>query len=286
MLKRLTIDDELIHSHDQDNIWLTSDEVDGFGVIGLRVNAYDKTGEDGGRVSSAYLESRLLKLGGRIRGASIPDYMLRRTNLQGLANPQRDANTLPIPRRIVFKTLDDVEYFVEGHITRFQLDSKNVNWAGFLIQVICPDPQIYVNNLITSDSVTRPVSGGVIYPVTYPAIYGESTGGVLVVNNPGNAYSWPILRLSGSMTNPSITHVQSGTVMQLYATLSSTDSVVIDMKEKTIVLNGTSPFLYTKTDISDWFSILPGENTFYFSTGSTTDTGTFSLSFYEARLGI
>lgn len=287
MIKSVVLDGLTLHSTTTEVPYsINKDGAKGLGELSNRISAYDRPGEDGGMVTAAFAGQRLVTLEGLVKGTDAASFTTNRRALQALSYIQRDSNGLPLPRRLTITTLDDEVVFVDAYVRKVMIGIEHNNFAPYMVELVCPDPQLFIDGLVSSGYVSRPALGGVVYPVTYPAIYEGSTGGYTTVTNDGNAGTWPVITLRGQMTNPSIRHAESGTVMQLNASLGASDYVIIDMKEKTIVLNGSSSYLYAKTDDSDWFSLVPGSNTVYFTTGVTSDVGTMEVELYSAVAGV
>lgn len=288
MLRSFAVDGYEIHDLTDVNpsSWVTPDGLDGFGQISLRVNTYDNPGEDGGTVSNILLSKRLLTIPGVVTGVDELAYMTNRRAFELACSVLRDGVGRPVPRLITFTTQDERHYFVYGHVQALNVLSQYNAWAVFQLQITCPDPQFFLAGQVTSGQIARPTGSGVTWPWSWPVNWGATTGGVVTVNNSGNAYTWPLVTFRGPATNPSVVHQESGTVMQLNTTLVAGDVVVVDMQAHTVVLNGTANLFGAATDDSDWFSIAPGNNTLTFSTGSTSDTGTVEVTFYSAVLAI
>lgn len=265
----------------------TLQELEGFDAPDVRLNAYEKPGEDGGRVSAAYYGNRTISLSGIVSGADAATYEQARRNLASVCRVRRDSSTgYPEPVTISFTSLAGTEYTVEAYIKSFKQTTDNIGFGRFLIVMVVPDPLLYgIDNLTTGQFGIR-VPGGVTYPITYPAIYGTSTGGTASVNNYGNADSWPILTIRGVATNPTIYAIELGKTFQLtLSATSASDVIVIDMANKTVLYNGGS-VLNAKSVDSEWFSLPSGITTFSFSSSSTSDTGTLEVTANPAYIGL
>lgn len=288
MLRRFAIDDYVLHDITDSTMqsWISPDGLEGLGRVDLRVNSYDNPGEDGGTVSNILLSKRLLTLPGVVTGDTETEFLTNRRTLEQNCSILRDGDGLPVARRLTFTTIDGNAYFVYGHVENLNVLTRENSWAAFQLQIVCPDAQLFIDTLVSSGALSRPSGSGVAWPWTWPVTWGTTTGGVVTVYNSGNASSWPTITFTGPATNPAVVHQESGTLFELNTTLVAGDSVVVDMKEHTVIKNGTTNLFSAKTDTSDWFSIAPGNNTLTYSTGVTTDTGTMEATFYSAVLGV
>lgn len=262
--------------------------VEGFDSAEFRVSEYDKPGEDGSNVSNQLLGSRLVNLPGYVRGADPAAFEANRRALLTAASITRDNFGFPVAHRCVFTTLSGTSYFFDALVNSKPVFT-NVTPVSckFLLQLTTPDPLIYGNTQVVSSPITRPTGGGFVLPVILPIVSSSQTGGSVVVANPGTATVKPVITITGPLSNPYISNAAAdGKYLQLNATLNSGDVVTVDMAEKTIVLNGSSNYLATRTSDSEWWGIAPGNNTISFSTAGTSDSGTMQVSFYPGYVGV
>lgn len=261
--------------------------MDGLEAPAFRVSQYDNPGESGVTVGSEFYSGRSITLIGEIAAPDVTTYASLRAALATACRIRKDSNSFPQAVTLQFTTMDGVSYYVNGYVTSFKNPFGLPTYSAFMIVFLVTDPMIYLAASSTSGLVSRPVGGGVIFPVTFPAIFSGGTGGTTSLSNAGNADTYPIIYLRGPLTNPSISNLTSGVVFQLnYTTTNVTDVITIDMKKKTVMLNGTTSLLAYKASGSDWFSLASGNNNIAFSTGASGDTGTMEVTFNSAYLGV
>lgn len=259
-----------------------------------RMNTIPNPGNDGAAVSSQFLDARLIELTGKIEGTSPAQFESLRQQLISSVAIQRDSNNYPQPVRISFTTLGGSSYYVDCYFNQpiIPLDGTPID-SSFLITAVAPDPFLYATTTLTSGVISPPSGGGYTVPMILPYISAAATGGSVVLNNAGSATAWPTLnsdgsggiRLTGPLTNPVITNVTTGTLLQLGSyTIASGDVVVIDMKKHTITINGLS-LISQKTATSDWWGLAPGNNTITLTTSSTSDTGSMTLAYNTPYIG-
>lgn len=262
-------------------------QADGLEAPAYRMSQYDNPGESGGTVSSTLYGTRVVTLAGEINAPDVATYETLRQNLAYAARIQLDSNSFPVPTQVSFTTLDGNSYFVNGYVQTFKHPLGYPTSSKFQVTLVVPDPMVYGSQLQSSGQVTVPVGGGATFPWIFPVTFGSTTGGVATITNGGNAYSWPILYIRGAVTNPRVYSLQAGRAVQLsYTTTQATDVIAIDMKNKTIVLNGSTNLLSAKSTDSQWFSLAPGTNTIQFTSSSTSDTGTLEVTAFNAFLGV
>jgi hypothetical protein len=140
----------------------------------------------------------------------------------------------------------------------------------------CPDPRYYDNTLQTATlAVTNAL--GRVYNRTYNLVYGFSTtGGSANVQNNGWATTYPVITLSGPITNPTVGNSTTGNYVTVTGSYNSTDIITVDLDSKLITVNGNAARNLV-TGTSTWFGALPGANAFYL-TGSGTVAGVTSAT--------
>ncbi|MDQ0672934.1 hypothetical protein QFZ36_000495 [Pseudarthrobacter siccitolerans] len=264
-------------------------DVDGLDAPPYRVTASENAGEDGGSVGAAFYGSRLVTLSGIVSATNAADYHQARRNLAYMCRIRKDSYGYPTMTPFSFTTLDGVAYTFSGQIKGFKVETKRPTYGKFFISIVCPDPAIY-GAAFTSGAVTRPSGGTVSFPLTFDTTFefGTGTGGSASIYNYGNADVWPIITLRGVGTSPYIYSASRGKNMKLnYTTTLSSDVIVIDMKNKTIVLNGTTNLLSYKDVDSDWFSVEAGVVTsVQFNTSASSDGMTMEVTGNVAYVGI
>lgn len=144
----------------------------------------------------------------------------------------------------------------------------------------CPDPRYYTNTLTTTSLIPTTVLGRT-YNRTYNLTYGGGSAGA-VINNVGNTTTYPVITITGPVTSPTIANNSTEQYITVNTTLGALDTLVIDLYEKTITLNG-SPARNLLAGNSQWFGAAPGDTLFQFTgssyTGATSATVTYRSAF-------
>jgi phage-related protein len=142
-------------------------------------------------------------------------------------------------------------------------------------------------------------------PRTYPRQYDVATDNLreygpigapnfVSIVNEGNYKSSPIIRVFGPVTNPRIELVDwDGKTsedpieeMSFVITLQAGEFLEINVKEKTVLLNGMTSRRGTMTFQSDWFMLRPGMNTLqYTALVAPGNTTVLDIEAYSAWLG-
>lgn len=262
-------------------------EAPGLEAPDYRVGSYEKPGEDGARVTSALYGARPFSISGEINALDAASHQLARQSLASAFRIQRDSFNYPKLTHITFTALDGGQYFLDAQVKSFKNPLGLPTTSNFIATLTAPDPAIYGATIQTTGQITVQTGGGVAFPLVFPLIFTAGTGGVGLLNNTGNMATWPIIYLRGALTNPRVYCVETGGLVQLaYTTLNTSDVIVIDMANHTVMLNGSINLLpYVSTD-SKWFSVAPGLNTYRFTTSSAGDPGTMEVTAYPAYIGV
>jgi hypothetical protein len=135
-----------------------------------------------------------------------------------------------------------------------------------------PDPKYYDDALQTA---SMPISNplGRTYNRVYPLLYGGgSSGSTTAVTNSGWATTYPIITVTGPITNPTVGNTTSQNFITVQGTYSNTDSVVIDLSQRLVTVNSVAARNLV-TGSSTWYGAAPGTSQFYL-TGTATLAGT------------
>jgi hypothetical protein len=160
-----------------------------------------------------------------------------------------DASTeLPL----VVQLDDDQPLVVFARCTRRSFPVSRTHRTGLArgaIEFEASDPRKY--SLIESASITQlpQPEPGLSWPLVHPLDFGApgSTGN-LEATNSGDAPTHPVFEIKGPCSQPSITNLTTGAILEYDINLSATDTLYIDTGQETVTLNGTTANrLYTAT---------------------------------------
>jgi hypothetical protein len=137
--------------------------------------------------------------------------------------------------------------------------------AQVTIQFECSDPRKYSLGENTAFiSMPDLITDGLDYPLVYPLDYGaEGTPSQLIVTNDGDAPSPVVLNFVGPVTNPTLISQTTGERLGFEIVLTADDTLTVNTRLGTVILNGTADRLYTRTLTSSpilGFDLMPGDN--------------------------
>lgn len=285
-MKTMYVDSYKIHDNSAHVGLFVQTPVEGLESPEIRLNSYDRSGEHGGRVSNQLYGGRLITLRGQAYATTPAGYEALRRSFMSYFRIQKTSTGKPLPRSLKFTTLDDLALQVDCYTVKMpKFQRTEVTSGKFILNLYAPDFEIKAQAL-TASNIAVPIGGGVAYPVIYPVVYGAETGGTLIANNNGTCETYPTVVLNGPLNNPIITNTTLGRSIELNLTLTASDQIIIDMRAKTIVQNGSTNVISYISSGSRYWWLEPGANTITFRTSSTSDTGTAQLQYRDAYLGV
>lgn len=230
-----------------------------------RMNVLPYPMRDGGIKPAGFKSGAYIVLDGEI--ASFADLAARAAwldKLRALPDSIQDVEgtllwtpTGQAPRQMAVTLLDDPADGSAGDIVK-----------TFQLQLFAADPTTYGQTLydVISSALAVAAPGTFTFPFSFPIGFGgASSGGIATVQNNGNAPTWPIVRIYGQITAPSVYNVSTGQFVSLAGlTLNAGQYAEIDMRRETIRLNGNplNPLTqYIDNSVSTFWSLAAGANT-------------------------
>ena len=156
----------------------------------------------------------------------------------------------------------------------------------YLFEAISPDYRFYSQTLSSADTAPTTATGGVTLPTALPIDFSNVVGvSDLTIVNAGNAYSPPTMIITGPGTNFTIQNVTTGESLIISTTITATDTITIDVLNKTILLNGTTNIFGLSN--REFWEVPPGSSDVHFvaETGEGPSTS-LNFSFRSAYKGI
>lgn len=255
--------------------------IQGLGVPPIRTSSGDNSGRNGGYVGSQFYGSRLITLTGWVYAPNGPAQMdtIRQELQSAVAQSVITVN---------ITTDGGAAYLLSAYLSDLTMDIEgNSVLQHYKIDLIAPDPYIYDNSAggVISVPITKIRPGGLTWPLHWPLTWSAGSTPT-TVSNTGAVQVYPVITLTGSMTNPTITNATTGQFFALTGlTTTATDVVTIDMKNHAVLLNGGSISPYM-TSTSTWWSLLTGDNDISLTTTGASDTVTGTITWRAAYLGI
>lgn len=274
----ITLNDFELNS--RESRFYLDEDVQGLSLPEIRTSSGVYSGRDGGYIGAQFYGMRQLSLVGRVFGQDVAEVELKRRELQDALR------TKSIIMRV--QTNAGEAYLIYCNLLRFDMPIKRtLNSAPFKIELIAADPIIYDDTAggLLSATLNKIIGGGYIFPVVWPVVWQAGTQPTVVTND-GNTTVYPIITLTGSATDPVIYNNTTGKLFKLEGfTMGTTDTVVINTRERTVLLNGGSVFNKVSAD-SQWFGLVPDDNLLLLDSSSGSDTVSATVEWRSGYIGI
>ncbi len=129
-----------------------------------------------------------------------------------------------------------------GRATKYALPvdlDYNFNHYAPTAEFTIDNGAVYDWHVISGSCGLPTPSVGLPFPVTFPATFGSSAGGVITLNNSGNYQTWPVIKFTGPCNTPVATLNSTGAYIGVNLALAAGDVLIIDTYAGTILLDGT-----------------------------------------------
>lgn len=196
------------------------------------------------------------------------------------------ANYAPVTSLISFHMkipgVSERVVFVKPRGVRYDIDqARRIGATNVQFLMYAEDPRIYDNSL---QSVNIPFGGvtsvGFGFNFGFNLDFGGSVSpsGLFVTNN-GNRPTPAIMTITGPMINPLIINDTLSASLSFSIVLANTDTLVIDLANRTVTLNGSGNRRGTLINPT-WFLLASGANFIRF--GGLSGSGSLNVSFRSA----
>jgi hypothetical protein len=257
------------------------EQVKGFDSAPFRTTERDHEGTEGGFMDAEFEKGRDIIIGGTVYAdpATLEVYL---DQLKGEWAPSR---TL---KQLYYKAPGVNERFLWVKPLGCKYDwTTDRRWGGMAIQLgaFAEDPRLYDNSLHTETiGLGATVFTGFGFPLGFSFGFGgvSTTTDQAVIDVDGNRPTPPVFTIFGPVTDPRILNDVTGQEMKFSGiVLGVTDTLVVDVKSRTVKLNGTTNRRNTLT-APTWFDLQPGQNVIRFRAGSSDPTADLQIDYYPA----
>ena len=248
-------------------------EFEGFEYPNTRPVLIDLPARDGSLYIGSQFGSRRLSWSGDVVNPNI--FARRRSMLSSMSQGQL--------KLLQFTTYDDLELQTYVEIKKVVMPYTHMV-HGYLIEAVAPDYRFYTQELTTETVQITEQSGGMAIPTPIPGPIGGGASIPVVVDNVGNANTFPILTITGPGTNFTIQNLDTGQSMAITIELNAGETIVINTLNRTLFKGNQNVF---GSFSGDWLWLQPGNNRFFFNAQLATDENTqLEIQFRSAYLGI
>lgn len=295
----IRLGDLVLNTIDSDGtVWAVTD-IDGYWRLpDAQVPTVDRSIlEDGSYDDVGRFTDRTMTLTGMFLPRSEDTLITARQKLTAAFSNVRSTTMLEVdempPRRLTVRSngKSDIQTIRLNGLTQFS------------VQLLAADPLKYsVSPMVQPDGqtafsvITGASSGGRGYPRAYTVAidanplddvrqYGSlGSPNLAQIVNLGNYPTAPVWTIPGPVLNPVIQNADTGEYVAFTVNLSSGQYLTVDVKDKTVLLNGATSLRGTMTFSSTWFTLPPGTTTLRYTSSSGGSTNPATVEAYSAWL--
>lgn len=264
----------LLNSNSQTLPFIDVTQVSGLDNAPLRTTTDEHQGMDGTYVDSPYMSMRTIVVTGTLYNNPIdPDGLLDTLRANYASN-----SLTPFYFQLPGRPLRYVNS--QGGGCLYDIDTnRRVGSTPIQLTVLGSDPYIYDwPAQVGSVSVPTIITVGTSFNMAFNVGFGGGIPSNYVnVSNAGTHTAYPVVTITGPITNPILSDA-FGVTMAFTITLNAGDQLVVDCRNKSVVLNGTASRRTTLAGLK-WFSVPAGQtDSFFFGAASGTGAAQVALN--------
>jgi hypothetical protein len=260
----------------------------GFFSPSIRYTGQDKAGTAGHIVTGLKYGGRALPINGFIQAETITAYNSAVEQLANILSLEEDQYGRPVKLTLRMISDTDREYTIPVVLRDDpELPDENLLYGEYSLPLFAPDPMFRQLPQIVSSQLDISQNLGALLPALAPFRLGTSHGSQLILYNNGNVDVFPVLRLYGQLTNPSIINETTNQFFKLSYTFGDGTSGTIDMsKGGDAIANGVTSINNSRASGSVAWPLLQGANTISLQTSNDSDDGYVTVEYYQQRTNI
>lgn len=264
------------------NKYILKPSIQGLEKPEIRTASGNFSGRDGGWIASQFYKYRVITINGVLNEETCANLETSRQELMA-ALPIRTA--LPM----FITTFAGAIYYADVYVIDLKMDIVGAKFQEFQLTVMSPDPYLYdagdgtdPDSGFITQTIYKLVGGGYIFPYILPVIW-EAGSTPTLVNNTSDVLIFPIITLTDTFTNPRIQNNTTGQYIELAVTTTTGDEIIIDMKNRTVTLNGGSILPYKS---GNWWGLIAGANMIELTSDGGGDNTEGTIKYRIAYEGI
>jgi len=235
------------------NIILRSFE--GFEYPRVRESIEEVSGQKSAYHINSLFGSREISFTGDLIGDTV--FTLRRSLLNCLG--------MGSLKLLKFTTYDDLELQCEGELVSLN-NPYNHSIHTFNLTFIAPDYRLFSQDEYTFTTIPTTIHGGASIPTNIPMSFFK----IAYVLNNGNEIADPIFTIHGPGTSFRVRNQTTSEEFTITETLLSSESLIVNIKNKTVIFNGNS--ILNSFDGDFWQLMTGNKRIDFFVEGSGANT--------------
>lgn len=255
--------------------------IDGLGSLGPRAAPTSRPKQHGSRPVRQYQPEKVLRWTLLVLGDTAAEAMQLISQVDGAWAPLEDGSLVDLQLRLS----DDRTFLFHGQPSRTQIDLSGMSVVPPTPTIACEwtalDPRAYdAETILGARTILGLSTDGLEFPHEFPHGFGDAFGAIDTGHDGNVPVPWTgtITGTGAGIVNPSIRLGSTGETLQFIISLAAGQELVLDSREKTVLLDGIADRSNTinRPTASAWFDIpaTPDEVTF---TGS--GEGAFAIAY-------
>lgn len=254
-------------------------KIDGLDNAPYRVTSRAREGSDGGFLDATFEDMRVITVEGTAYNHDASDLQLLKANFapSSVSQPFYVYLDGGAGQRVVFCKSLGLRYSID--------QGMRLNMYSLQVQLQAEDPTIWSDPAITASSGLIGTYGGFAFNIGFNFGFGTTTGtaGSAAAFNNGDKPADATIVINGPVVNPTIVHDGLGYALAFNASLSATDTLTINLRNRTVLLNGSANRRSWLLGTSHWFLLQPGTNNVLFlGTAGVGGTPNMSITYRSA----
>ncbi|MCK2236446.1 MULTISPECIES: phage tail domain-containing protein [unclassified Crossiella] len=223
----------------------------------LRLDLVNRPQRDGAFDAPGYRGARVVTLEGSAIAPSVAAKERAKNRLAGVLADTAGLREL----RVTEQGFDRHALVRLGAGTR--IDDVTPYLFTFSLVLTAPDPLRYGSPRQAACALPQ-AAPGIRFPLTFPLVFGQPVGGVLLLDNAGTVRSQPVWELRGPVRKPVITQRGTGARLAFDLDLATGELLEIDTAARTVRLGAASRRAALAPG-STWFGLPPGQTAVAFT---------------------
>ncbi|MFJ3665076.1 phage distal tail protein [Streptomyces sp. NPDC090106] len=265
---------------DWENGWLLQPGIRGLDLPGYDFYTDTSPQIDGNTLRGLRAGPREIFLPVAFFDTSRSGFMARKRSFFSTLNPRLGLGTLAMAEADgSVRTIE--AYCASGAEGDFGESNSGLRWQLVGLTFSCPSPY-WLGEPVHAEYGAG--ASGSFFPVLPLVVRDSQVLGQTTIENPGDARSFPVWTINGPMTSAVITNNTTGLSFSVTASLSSSDVLVVDTRERvqTAVLNGSTNWWPNLATASVLWGLEPDENDVSLTLVGTDSTTVVQLD-YQPR---
>ena len=139
------------------------------------------------------------------------------------------------------------------------------------VELVATDPRLYAATESSTGSTLPTAAGGMQFNEVPNITFGAAaSGGSDQLTNAGTFKTSPVLKIVGPITDPIVTNTTTDKIFAWQGTVAAGTFLLVDMNNRTVLLNGTASRYNGLTASSQFWDLEPGVNDITFRAAAFT----------------